>query len=109
MMGMTMVIFLMFTAAFMPWKDERLAQFDNLTSFMVVIACSCGVGIVHLGTQLDIAEAAGDAKKATALSARKSVYQALLTAAMAVALASFFFLIVYCVWWTKNMGRMQKK
>jgi len=109
MMGVIMVVFVVSTASFMPWKDQRLAQFDNATSFAVILACMSGIGLTYLSDKRDDAIAAQDSLVAEDVEQRMKGYKIFLVAPLVVAFVSFVGLFVYCVWWIKNRVTLAKQ
>jgi signal transduction histidine kinase len=112
MMGVTMVIFLVLSSGFMPWKDVRLAQFDNAMSFVVVFASTCGLAFMHFTVQseyyaTDTSEIAIFAREDAQF--RMEVFAYLLYAAIGVVLALFTALLAYCAWWMRHMDKLSKE
>ena len=108
MMIIVMVFFLVFAALFMPWKDERLAQFDNLVSVIIIFAACCGIGFMHLQTQKAMHQrdpTERGAKMMADLDQRMGMYSILLGMALAIAFFLFCGLVGYCLWWVQNMKR----
>jgi uncharacterized membrane protein len=111
-MGVVMVAFLTLSSAYMPWKDERLAQFDNAVSLVIAFAICCGIGFMHLLTvkefySRDTSERAREVREDS--DARLAIFSALLLSALGLAAFLFFVLLVYCVWWGKHTDRLAKE
>lgn len=109
MMLVTMVVFLVSTASFMPWKDKVLAKFDNTTSFVVVIAASCGIGLQHSVGVRDSAIAAQASAEVAMADKKISAYSMCLVLTIMLAFTSFIALLSYCVWWIKNMAKITER
>jgi len=107
-----MVVFLVLSAGFMPWKDKRLAQFDNSIALIVVFASTCGLAFTHFTVQMnyygqDTSEAAIHAKEDAQY--RMSIFSYVLYAALALVGCLFAALVIYCAHWMKNMDKLAKE
>jgi len=105
-MGVIMVFSLMLTSAWMPWKDARLAQFDNAISFIVVFSTCCGIGFMHLATEeslwaRDTSDVAVQARQE--VQKRMAMFSVLLGINLGGAALLFIALLLYCGYWMKNM------
>ncbi len=106
MVNSSMVVFLVFTALFMPWKDENLARFDIITSSIVIFATSMGIGYMHLGV---IRQGAVTQAARAAVDVRLGVFRTLLLLSLIIAFSSFGLLLVYCIWWSIHRVRLGKQ
>ena len=109
MMGIILMIFLASGFAYMPWKDPRLAHFDNAVCMCVFFAISCGIGFMHLNFQKksydrDTSETALKAVKE--IDSRIYVFRMLLMATLAVVFLLFASLVVYCIRAMKYMAKL---
>jgi len=112
MMAVILMIFIVCGFAYMPWKDPRLAQFDNAVCMCVFFAINCGIGFMHLNFQKqsydrDTSETALKAVKE--IDARIYVFRMLLIATLLVVFLLFASLVVYCIWAMKYMAKLDAR
>jgi len=111
-MAIIIVLFLMAGVAYMPWKDERLAQFDNSISVIVMICTVCGIGLLHLSVEKDfyIRDDSEKAQKAKELiQGRINSFSLLLALSLGAAAFLFFVLFCYCLRWMKYSTNIAEK